>query len=381
MYFETSREAALKKLKTFVSEGLPDYTKMRNYDLGPKDKTNVSCLSPFITHGLLNEVEIIKEVLKTGSMNKYEKFIQEVLWRVYWKGWLELRPDVWRSYLDDLEKRKKEFETKNKYLNAIKGETEIKCFNDWVKELKENNYLHNHTRMWFASIWIFTLDLPWELGAEFFMKYLFDGDSASNTLGWRWVAGIQTKGKHYLAQEWNINKFTNNRYENIKLNENAAPKITDKVYAVKNLNLNNNIFKKKPLLIFENSLCFEESKFKDEEFDKILIIKNGNSNRKLKMDEKLLTFKENLIKDQFDRLKRKSCNCEIIEIEDLKKISGEVNILYPCVGENLDFLYTHKHKNISFLYREIDQIAWKYCNKGFFNFKNYIPKIVEGIRL
>ena len=235
--------------------------------------------------------------------------------------------------------------------------------------------------MWFASIWIFTLDLPWELGAEFFMKYLFDGDSASNTLGWRWVAGIQTKGKHYLAQEWNINKFTNNRYENIKLNENAAPKITDKVYAVKNLNLNNNILKKKPLLIFENSLCFEESKFKDEEFDKILIIKNGNSNRKLKMDEKLLTFKENLIKDQFDRLKRKSCNCEIIEIEDLKKISGEVNILYPCVGENLDFLYTHKHKNISFLYREIDQIAWKYCNKGFFNFKNYIPKIVEGIRL
>ena len=100
MYFETSREAALKKLKTFVSEGLPDYTKMRNYDLGPKDKTNVSCLSPFITHGLLNEMEIIKEVLKTGSMNKYEKFIQEVLWRVYWKGWLELRPDVWRSYLD-----------------------------------------------------------------------------------------------------------------------------------------------------------------------------------------------------------------------------------------------------------------------------------------
>ena len=28
--------------------------------------------------------------------------------------------------------------------------------------------------MWFASIWIFTLGLPWQLGAEFFMKYLFD---------------------------------------------------------------------------------------------------------------------------------------------------------------------------------------------------------------
>ena len=77
--------------------------------------------------------------------------------------------------------------------------------------------------MWFASIWIFTLDLPWELGAEFFLKHLYDGDSASNTLGWRWVAGIQTPGKHYLASEWNIKKFTNNRYEKIKLNESAKP--------------------------------------------------------------------------------------------------------------------------------------------------------------
>ena len=70
-----------------------------------------------------------------------------------------------------------------------------------VKELKETNYLHNHARMWFASIWIFTLDLPWQLGAEFFMKHLYDGDAASNTLGWRWVAGIQTQGKNYLASD------------------------------------------------------------------------------------------------------------------------------------------------------------------------------------
>ena len=70
------------------------------------------------------------------------------------------------------------------------------------KLLKENNYLHNHARMWFASIWVFTLDLPWQLGAEFFMKHLFDGDAAANTLGWRWVAGIQTQGKNYLAFQW-----------------------------------------------------------------------------------------------------------------------------------------------------------------------------------
>ena len=63
--------------------------------------------------------------------------------------------------------------------------------------------------MWFASIWIFTLGLPWQKGAEFFMKHLLDGDAASNTLSWRWVGGLQTKGKHYLAQSWNISKFLN----------------------------------------------------------------------------------------------------------------------------------------------------------------------------
>ena len=86
--------------------------------------------------------------------------------------------------------------------------------------------------MWFASIWIFTLDLPWQLGAEFFMQHLYDGDAASNTLGWRWVAGVQTQGKHYLASEWNIKKFTNNRFSNIKLNENAPPKVSEKTYSI-----------------------------------------------------------------------------------------------------------------------------------------------------
>ena len=147
------------------------------------------------------------------------------------------------------------------------------------KELKETNYLHNHARMWFASIWIFTLDLPWELGAEFFLKHLYDGDSASNTLGWRWVAGIQTPGKHYLASEWNIKKFTNNRYEKIKLNENAKPKIGNKIYSISKSDfLNPEITDGKILLIFDNNLSFEFSDFKEKKFNKILIV-NSNESR------------------------------------------------------------------------------------------------------
>ena len=62
-----------------------------------------------------------------------------------------------------------------------------------MSNLKEDGYLLNHVRMWFASIWIFTFNLPWQLGANFFMENLLDGDPASNTLSWRWVAGLQTK--------------------------------------------------------------------------------------------------------------------------------------------------------------------------------------------
>jgi deoxyribodipyrimidine photo-lyase len=66
--------------------------------------------------------------------------------------------------------------------------------------------------MWFASIWIFSLRLPWELGADFFLRHLVDGDAASNTLSWRWVAGLHTQGKHYLATVENILAFTGGRF-------------------------------------------------------------------------------------------------------------------------------------------------------------------------
>ena len=378
MIFEASRAKAVDKLNTFVEQNLSDYSKLRNFDFGPSNRSNVSCLSPYITHGIINELEVINKSLKKFSFAKNEKFIQEVLWRVYWKGWLELRPDVWSDYLIELDKIKKEFKNNQSYLDAIEGKTNVDCFNQWVIELKESNYLHNHTRMWFASIWIFTLELPWQLGAEFFMQHLYDGDAASNTLGWRWVAGIQTQGKHYLVSEWNINKFTNNRFKNIKLSENAKPISNDKIYSVINKGFKNSeILEDKTLLIFENNMTFEFSDFKEHKFKKILLVSN-NTDRTIKLSEKVLKFKANLLEDQKIRLKERSINCETININDLKNITEEVYALYPTVGENLNFIQNNQLKNIKFLYRKLDQFSWQYCNKGFFNFKNYIPKIIAN---
>jgi hypothetical protein len=376
MIFEASRAKAVDQLNNFVENNLSDYSKLRNFDFGPNNRTNISCLSPYIAHGVINELDLIDKSLKKFTFAKNEKFIQEVLWRVYWKGWLELRPNVWSDYLIELDKIKSQFKNNQNYLDAIEGKTDIECFNQWIIELKENNYLHNHTRMWFASIWIFTLELPWQLGAEFFMQHLYDGDAASNTLGWRWVAGVQTQGKHYLASEWNINKFTNNRFQNIKLNENATPIFSDKNYSTNKKDfLNSEILEDQTLLIFENNMAFEFSDFKEHKFKKILLVLN-NTNRAIKLSEKVLKFKADLLKDQKTRLEEKSINCEIINIDDLKNIAENVYALYPTVGENFDFIQNNNLNNIKLLYRKLDQFSWQYCNKGFFNFKNYIPKII-----
>ena len=379
MIFEASRAKAIDQLNNFVEQNLNDYSKSRNFDFGPNNRSNISCLSPYITHGVVNELEVIDKSLKKFSFSKNEKFIQEVLWRVYWKGWLELRPNVWSDYLIELGKVKDQFKYNQNYLDAIEGKTNVDCFNQWVIELKENNYLHNHTRMWFASIWIFTLELPWQLGAEFFMQHLYDGDTASNTLGWRWVAGIQTPGKHYLASEWNINKFTNNKFKNIKLNEDAKPIFNDKIYSFANKSFENpEIPEDKTFLIFENNLSFEVSDFIDKKFKKIILVSNNNENRTIKLSEKVSKFKANLLEDQKIRLEEKLINCEIINISNLKNITEEAYALYPSVGENLDFINNNELKNIKFLYRKLDQFSWQYCTKGFFNFKNYIPKIIAN---
>ncbi len=175
----------------------------------------MSCLSPYVRRRLVLEEELVASAMADHGINGAEKFIQEVFWRGYFKGWLERRPLVWRAYVDGLARDRaalaEDRQLAKRLAAAEDGRTGLECFDGWVEELTGTGYLHNHARMWFASIWVFTLDLPWRLGADFFYRHLLDGDPASNTLSWRWVAGLHTRGKHYVAQAWNISKFTHQR--------------------------------------------------------------------------------------------------------------------------------------------------------------------------
>ena len=213
---EPTRDEALRRLEEFVPRAGRAYASTRNYDHGPSDRSNVSLLSPYIRHRLILEEEVLKVILGRQRFSAAEKFIQEVFWRTYFKGWLEHRPQVWHRYRADvaaLANRLKEDDgLSGSFEAAVTGNTGIDCFDAWARELVDTGYLHNHARMWFASIWIFTLRLPWQLGADFFYRHLLDGDAASNTLGWRWVAGLHTKGKTYLARPSNIARYTDGRF-------------------------------------------------------------------------------------------------------------------------------------------------------------------------
>ena len=118
-------EKANQEKLDFIQKGLKDYSSQRNYDFGPKSRENISNLSKYISHRIINEYDLIREILSEYDLQKVDKFIQEVFWRVYWKGWLELRPNVWTDYLVSLNNIREKFRDNKEYLNAIEGNTNI----------------------------------------------------------------------------------------------------------------------------------------------------------------------------------------------------------------------------------------------------------------
>jgi deoxyribodipyrimidine photo-lyase len=207
-----TREEAQRQLDAFVPLAGSAYARTRNEDRGPGAHDNVSRVSPYLRRRIITEAEVIAAVRARFAPSTCAKFVDEVLWRTYWKGWLEQHPETWTRY-EDAVGRVLAPERCEAIDAAERGATGIPGFDDWARELVATNYLHNHARMWFASIWIFTLQLPWECGAAFFLRHLLDGDAASNTLSWRWVAGLHTRGKTYRARRENIVRYTAGRID------------------------------------------------------------------------------------------------------------------------------------------------------------------------
>ncbi len=214
-HFRPTRTDGLARLDGFLPRAGWRYASHRNADPGPDKRGDTAMLSPYVRRRMVSEREVVAAVLAAEGPKRAEKFIQEVCWRTYWKGWLEARTEVWTRFLRERDAARDDLGSgaAGALAQAEAGATGIEGFDDWARELVDTGWLHNHARMWFSSIWIFTLGLPWQLGADFFLRHLVDADPASNTLSWRWTAGLQTKGKTYLATAENIARYTEGRFE------------------------------------------------------------------------------------------------------------------------------------------------------------------------
>ena len=369
---------AQEKWKDFLENKIKNYEKFRNFDYGPTNESSVSKLSPYISHRVLLEYELIVEVKKKYNSKNVNKFIDEIYWRIYWKGWMENRPRVWRDFITEKD-YEYDYET---YKKVINGNSELGFLNSWVNELKTYNYLHNHTRMWFASTWIFNLGLPWELGATFFFKHLYDGDAASNLLSWRWVAGLQTKGKQYLFSPSNLRRFSNNRFNVEKINNrkiileelNQIP-YEDEIYK------SNMEPKSKSLILFENDLHVPTLRNIFRNYKDVFIVVLENEQRKIKLSESVISFKQELVHEFTSQLDN-VISIDPARLQETLKDINQLDMIYPGIGENNDFISDIKMKNnkeIFNLVRDQDLFAWKFAKKGFFKFKENIPQINQYV--
>ncbi|WP_404372531.1 FAD-binding domain-containing protein [Sphingomonas sp. MMS24-J45] len=386
--FPPNRDAALDRLQAFVLRAGVDYARDRNADLGPEARSNVSLLSPYLRHRLMTEREVVSAVLARHSFSEAEKFVQEVLWRTYWKGWLELRPAIWGRYLAELDAVRARFRGAKALASAENGTTGIEGFDDWARELVETGYLHNHARMWFASIWIFTLRLPWTLGADFFLRHLLDGDPASNTLSWRWVAGLQTIGKTYLATADNIARYTGGRFAPQGLTTSAVPLTEAPLPAVTPLLAPVSLDPDAPALLLVTPEDFHpESVFaQDRRFVQAIILADRGSGGALSE-----VFVAAAAHDCAGRVEAHfGCPTRIITgIDPAKLIAAAqdaqvttIATAYAPVGHVADALRAATPVlqaagiDLIQVQRAWDTHFWPHAKKGFFAFKEQIPRIL-----
>ncbi len=387
--FVPTRAAGLARLEAFLPRAAKHYATRRNYALGPSDCSTVSALSPWIRHRLISEEEVLEHTIARHGLEAAMAFIQEVFWRSYFKGWLEQHPSVWKSYQEELQRARDALDQnthrRTDYQSAVRGQTGIACFDHWCHELKLTGYLHNHIRMWFASIWIFTLRLPWHLGADFFLRNLIDGDPASNTLSWRWVAGLHTKGKHYLARPDNIAKFTQGMFNPAgQLARDAEALVEGCDHPFVSLNVTPTWLPSDSLHVVTAEDCTPEQVLSDTNTGTI-----GLSCLTTEHQSALVqSFKQGAVRDAlmrqdkpYDMVETDTWADAILEASETAGTSHVATAFTP-VGPIASKLtaardrLSKKGVTLTLVPRRYDLVTWPHATKGFFKLKKKIPQIL-----
>jgi deoxyribodipyrimidine photo-lyase len=374
-----TRAVALERLRAFTPLMGRAYAVGRNHDPGPDGVHAVSGLSPYVRHRLLLEQELVAAA-RAAHGDEARSFVDEVMWRSYWKGWLEHRPAIWRRYLEAVRRGRDDLATqgglRRVFHDATEGRTGIACFDAWARELVATNRLHNHARMWFASIWIFTLRLPWALGADFFLRHLLDGDPASNTLSWRWVAGLHTVGKCYAARAENIARYTDGRFNPIgQLDEAPDPLTENEALPPPRLPGADPVPEGRFALLLHDEDCAPDTL--GLPLDRIAALATVSVTGRLGamgIAGPVAAFAHAAVADAAWRL---AVPAEPLEPEAVAEWVGRqtcpVVTAYPPVGPTADLLAGLPVRRLR---RAWDEAAWPHATRGFFAMRSHIPDIL-----
>ena len=176
------------------------YGKTRNFLNGA-----VTYLSPYISRGVISTKQVLDWVREETpySLSSMEKFIQELAWRDYWQ---QVQKAKGEAIDHDLKNIQEPIAHTAMPISIGQAQTGIEAIDRGIKNLYKTGYMHNHLRMYTASICCNMGQSHWKTPAKWMYYHLLDGDWASNALSWQWVAGANSNKKYYANQE-NINKY------------------------------------------------------------------------------------------------------------------------------------------------------------------------------
>jgi len=174
------------------------YGKTRNYVNG-----DVTYLSPYISRGVISTKQVLEHVVARGiDISQIEPFVKELCWRDYFQRVGQVK-DLSRE-IKEPQQPVSNHEIPVEVVNANTGITGI---DQAIQRLYSTGYMHNHCRMYTASVVCNIARSHWLHPARWMYYHLLDGDWASNACSWQWVAGANSSKKYYANQE-NINKYT-----------------------------------------------------------------------------------------------------------------------------------------------------------------------------
>lgn len=316
------------------------YAKTRNFLDG-----DVTYLSPFISRGVISTKQVMQTVLAKGyKPYQIEKFLQELAWREYYQRVWQAKGDLIWSDL----KQEQPYVKHSSMIAAVEeSRTGIESVDQQIENLYETGYMHNHIRMYVASITCNIGGAHWKQPAQWLYYHLLDGDIASNNCSWQWVAGAFSSKKYYCNQE-NINKYTNSTqrgsfldqsYEHLadmdtppSLREISSPTRTTKLPVTQALSLDPS----KPTLVY-NSYNLDPVWRKKEDVNRVLLLEPSHF-EKYPVSSKVLEF------IMFLARQIEGIQVHVGEIDDLsnqKLISKEHPAFrhYPGIKDERDWMF------------------------------------------